>query len=119
MPKPSSLEDAMNQATKCENKLCTQRQENYSNKLILTSTSMSTFTLPIKIGETKSIEGFALLDSGANICFMDPSFVQQHNIELKSRIHFMHVNVGGGGAIVSVTHETKPLELKLRIVLGR
>lgn len=31
MPEPSSLADAMNQAMKCENKLCTQKQDIYSN----------------------------------------------------------------------------------------
>lgn len=44
---------------------------------------------------------------------MDPSFVQQHNIAMKPRIHTMFVNVGGNGAIVLMTHETKPLELKI------
>lgn len=113
MPEPSSLADAMNQAMKCENKLRTQRQDVYNNKLILTSAFISAFILPIKIGGTKGIEGVALLDSGANTCFMDPSFVQQHNIALKPRTHTMNVNVGGGGATISVTHETEPLELTI------
>jgi hypothetical protein len=113
MPEPSSLADAMNQAMKCDNKLRTQKQDIYSSKLTLTSASISAFILPIKICGTKSIEGVALLDSGANTCYMDPSFVQQHNIALKPRLHTMYVNVGGRGATTSVTHETEPLELNI------
>lgn len=111
MPEPSSLADAMNQVVKCENNLRTQKQDIYSNKLILTSAFIYSFILPIKICGTKSSEGVALLDSGANTSFMDPSFVQQYNIALKPRIHTMHVNVGGSGATILETHETEPLEL--------
>ena len=113
MPEPSSLADAMNQVMKCDNKLRTQKQDIYSSNLILTLASISAFILPIKICGTKSIEGVALLDLGANTCFMDPSFVQQHSIALKPRLHTMRVDVGGGGATVSVTHETEPLELNI------
>jgi len=72
------------------------------------------FTVSLLLGIQK-LQTDALLDSGASACFLDEEFAKLHKFSLVKKPKPVHVEVIDGRPLSSgdVTHETKPLKVRL------
>ena len=84
--------------------------------ILSTTTSTQHLTFPVKINfQSRAIDTYIMIDSGATGSFIDHKFINQHNIPVIQKDAPVSLSVIDGRSISSgaVTHNTIPLNLKI------